>query len=60
MADDRFEVPDAGGLPPGAARCPGPSTPDLILADGQATPPALVAESYSFLGDEDLPYERYT
>jgi phenylpropionate dioxygenase-like ring-hydroxylating dioxygenase large terminal subunit len=47
-------------LQPGEARCPGPSTRDLILRDGQAVPEALIAEAYTFLGDEDMPYERYT
>jgi phenylpropionate dioxygenase-like ring-hydroxylating dioxygenase large terminal subunit len=45
---------------PGEARCPGPSTRELILRDGWPVPEALVAESYRFLGDEDIPYERYT
>ncbi|MEN3951301.1 aromatic ring-hydroxylating dioxygenase subunit alpha [Iodidimonas sp. SYSU 1G8] len=47
-------------LEPGEARCPGPSTRDLILRDGWNVPPELVTESYEFLGDEDIPYERYT
>jgi phenylpropionate dioxygenase-like ring-hydroxylating dioxygenase large terminal subunit len=60
-ADDRFDTPVAERvLAPGEARCPGPSTRDLILADGWATPPALTEQSYRFLGDADLPYERYT
>lgn len=48
------------GAKPGEARCPGPSTKDIILSDGWKVPPELVAESYRFLGDEDIPYERYT
>jgi phenylpropionate dioxygenase-like ring-hydroxylating dioxygenase large terminal subunit len=59
MPDDRFEVPIAGVPAPGEARCPGPSTKDLIIGDGMPTPPALTAESYAFLGDEDIPYDRY-
>jgi phenylpropionate dioxygenase-like ring-hydroxylating dioxygenase large terminal subunit len=47
-------------LRPGEARCPGPSTRDLILRDGWKVPAALIAEDYTFLGDEDMPYERYT
>jgi phenylpropionate dioxygenase-like ring-hydroxylating dioxygenase large terminal subunit len=47
-------------LKPGEARCPGPSTRDLILRDGWEVPAELVTESYEFLGDEDIPYERYT
>jgi len=57
MADDRFDT--AALAAPGEARCPGPSTRDLILADGMPVPPQLVAESYTFLGDSDIPYERY-
>lgn len=47
-------------LQPGEARCPGPSTKDIILSDGWKVPDALVAESYRFQGDADIPYERYT
>ncbi|MCW1384486.1 aromatic ring-hydroxylating dioxygenase subunit alpha [Novosphingobium sp. KCTC 2891] len=51
----------ASSMPPlpGDARCPGPSTRDIILADGQDVPAALVAEAYSFGGDADLDYDRY-
>ncbi|MEL7029234.1 MAG: aromatic ring-hydroxylating dioxygenase subunit alpha, partial [Pseudomonadota bacterium] len=45
---------------PGAARCPGPSTKDIILADDDDAPAAIVAEAYEFLGDKDIPYSRYT
>ncbi len=45
---------------PGAARCPGPSTRDIIIADGQDVPPALIAEAYAFAGDADIDYDRYT
>ncbi|NLR73191.1 aromatic ring-hydroxylating dioxygenase subunit alpha [Novosphingobium sp. ERN07] len=47
-------------LMPGEHRCPGASTRDIILADGQSVPPALVTESPAFLGDEDIAYDRYT
>ena len=47
-------------LRPGEARCPGPSTRNIIEADGQAVPDRLLAESYEFLGDEDIPFDRYT
>jgi len=43
----------------GNARCPGPSTQDIIAADKVAAPCAVRSESYSFLGDEDIPYDRY-
>ncbi|MFC4296260.1 aromatic ring-hydroxylating dioxygenase subunit alpha [Novosphingobium tardum] len=45
--------------PPGQARCPGPSTRDIILADGWDVPPALVAEAYEYAGDEDIGYDGY-
>ncbi len=52
--------PSDPDLPPGAARCPGPSTRDLILADGDRPPDALLAQRYEFLGDADIPFERYS
>lgn len=45
---------------PGEARCPGPSTRDLILADSTAPPAALLEQSYTFLGDEDVAFEEFT
>jgi phenylpropionate dioxygenase-like ring-hydroxylating dioxygenase large terminal subunit len=45
---------------PGEHRCEGPSARDIILADGCDVPDALVAQSYAFLGDADIPYARYT
>ena len=47
-------------LPPGSARCPGPSTKDIIMRDVGGAPAALTAESYTFLGDADIPFARYT
>ncbi|MGN6498850.1 MAG: aromatic ring-hydroxylating dioxygenase subunit alpha [Tsuneonella sp.] len=52
-----FDGPDRVG---GEARCPGPSTRDIILADGWDVPEALVAEAYEFLGDDDVDFARYT
>lgn len=45
---------------PGSARCPGPSTSELIAADGDAAPRPLVEHSYHFIGDRDLEFSRYT
>jgi len=45
---------------PGQARCPGDSVQDIIHREGRPVPPVLAEESYSFLGDEDIGYERYT
>jgi phenylpropionate dioxygenase-like ring-hydroxylating dioxygenase large terminal subunit len=55
-----MNIQNPKSLKPGEARCPGPSTRELILRDGWQVPDALVAEDYTFLGDEDMPYERYT
>ncbi|NIN10014.1 MAG: aromatic ring-hydroxylating dioxygenase subunit alpha, partial [Gemmatimonadales bacterium] len=45
---------------PGEARCPGPSTRDIIRKEQDGAPAALTAESWSFLGDDDIPFSRYT
>ena len=45
---------------PGAARCPGPSTHDIISNDSVPAPPHLLAHSYEFEGDDDIAYEQYT
>ena len=47
-------------LAPGQARCPGPSTADIILAEGDSAPTALTAQAYTFLGDQDIAFSRYT
>ena len=44
----------------GEARCPGaPSTQDIIAADKVPAPGWVRSESYQFLGDEDIPKDRY-
>lgn len=55
---DEDEV--ALSLPAGDARCPGPSIQDIIHRDGRPVPPVYAQVSYEFLGDQDIPYERYT
>lgn len=47
-------------LGPGAARCPGPSTRDIILRDPVHAPDPILEQSYRFLGDQDLAFSRYT
>ena len=47
-------------LAPGEARCPGPSTRDIINREQDGAPAALTAESWEFIGDDDIPYSRYT
>ena len=59
MAYDLTEPADLT-LAPGEARCPGPQTRDIIARDQDSAPAALTAESYEFMGDDDIPYERYT
>jgi nitrite reductase/ring-hydroxylating ferredoxin subunit len=44
----------------GEARCPGaPSTQDIIAADKVGAPGWVRSESYRFLGDADIPTDRY-
>ncbi len=45
---------------PGDARCPGPSTRELISADASGAAEPLLEESYEFLGDDDIPFDEYT
>ncbi len=45
---------------PGEARAPGPDLQELLSRDSVPPPPPLRAESYRFLGDEDIPYANYT
>jgi phenylpropionate dioxygenase-like ring-hydroxylating dioxygenase large terminal subunit len=47
-------------LNPGEARCPGPSTRDIIQSDKDHAKDHLTEESYTFLGDKDIPFCRYT
>lgn len=45
---------------PGEARAPGPSLQELLKRDDSSVPAPLQAESYEFLGDDDIPYSNYT
>ncbi len=47
-------------LTKGAARCPGPSTRDLIMRDSAPAPSVLLEESYEFRGDSDVDYAEFT
>ncbi len=47
-------------LSPGEARCPGPSTADIVRQDASPPPAPLLQQSYQFLGDEDIDYGRYS
>ena len=44
---------------PGDARHPGVTVQDVIRQDKRPVPEGLKVESYTFLGNEDIPYERY-
>lgn len=46
-------------LAPGAARCPGPSTREIIEGDSSQPPATMFESSYEFLGDEDVGFARY-
>ncbi|HMK85757.1 MAG TPA: aromatic ring-hydroxylating dioxygenase subunit alpha [Steroidobacteraceae bacterium] len=47
-------------LKKGEARCPGaPSTQEIIAGDKVQAPDWVRSESYVFLGDEDIPTDRY-
>lgn len=53
---------DSGRSQPGGARSPGVSVQDVLRRESQtqAVPAPLLKESYEFLGDEDIPFDRYT
>jgi len=52
--------PGDPSLAPGEARAPGPSVVELLSQEDSAGDPGLMANRYEFLGDEDLPFSRYT
>lgn len=45
---------------PGTARASGPAVADILAADTIPPPAPLLEQSYEFLGDEDIPFSRYT
>ena len=47
-------------LSPGEARNPGRRHRDVLTTESSANDPGLTAESYEFMGDEDVPFSRYT
>lgn len=54
-----MNVENPKGVKPGEARTPGQSTKDVILRDPTPAPKPLVTSKYQYLGDEDIPYDRY-
>jgi nitrite reductase/ring-hydroxylating ferredoxin subunit len=54
------DLKERNELEKGEARCPGhPSTQEIIAGDEIAAPGWVRSESYAFLGDADIPTERY-
>jgi phenylpropionate dioxygenase-like ring-hydroxylating dioxygenase large terminal subunit len=45
---------------PGEARCPGVTVQDLLDRDSRDVAEYLTTQTYAFLGDADIAYERYT
>lgn len=52
--------PGDPNLAPGEARSPGRSVNDLLRSEDSANDAGLMANSYEYLGSEDLPFSRYT
>ncbi|MGE0776153.1 MAG: SRPBCC family protein [Sphingomonadaceae bacterium] len=42
------------------ARAPGVSTQDILHRDGRPVPDTYARDDYRFLGDDDIPFTRYT
>jgi len=55
--EDTFAVLEAEA---GGARCPSLNYQQILDGDGDRPAGPWMEESYSFLGDEDISYERYT
>jgi phenylpropionate dioxygenase-like ring-hydroxylating dioxygenase large terminal subunit len=55
-----MNVENKSPLKPGEARCPGPSAADIIRQDVRRAPEELLVSAYEFMGDADIPIERYT
>ena len=47
-------------IPPEIARCPGPSTRDIVLGDAHPPPIDWIAECTPWLGSADVTYAAYT
>lgn len=60
MTRPDLTAPSDPALAPGEARCPGLSMQDILDADGDNAPAAMREEAYTFLGDKDVPFARYT
>ena len=51
---------NAGSKPPGEARASGPTVADTLASDRIPPPPPLLESCYTFLGDQDIAFARYT
>jgi nitrite reductase/ring-hydroxylating ferredoxin subunit len=49
-----------GEARPGAARAKGTTVAQVLAADRHSAPPPLLESAYEFLGDDDIPFTRYT
>jgi phenylpropionate dioxygenase-like ring-hydroxylating dioxygenase large terminal subunit len=58
----KYDITGPGdlSLAPGQARNPGRSHQEVIRGESSARDAGLSAERYEFLGDEDVPFSRYT
>jgi phenylpropionate dioxygenase-like ring-hydroxylating dioxygenase large terminal subunit len=54
------QASDEQGTKPGAARAPGPTLHQQLLADPTPPPWPLLEQSAAFLGDSDIDFETYT
>lgn len=59
MKHDIYQAADPQ-LPPGVARCPGPSVQDQLALDQDSVDAPLREHAYQFLGDEDISLDIYT
>jgi len=57
---EELTQPGDPSLAPGEARCPGISVAEVLQSESSASDTGLMADSYQFLGDDDLPFSRYT
>lgn len=57
---EELAQPSDPNLAPGDARCPGRSVKDVLAGEDSVHDAGLMAEQYTYLGSQDLPFARYT
>ena len=57
---DQITLPADRSLAPGEARCPGRSVQDVLQSESSKNDTGLMDSHYEFMGDEDVPFSRYT